>query len=662
MDSLPTSTFKLSLLGNFALTGHDRPIDLASKKLSGLLAYLALAGPTPQPREKLFSLFWGSHFEVQARQNLRTALFRLRGILGRDAIISAGEAISLAPGLVTCDVVRLEDLVRDGSRAALAEAAGLYKGRLLADVNIEEDAWSEWAEVQRQRIEGMALDAMVNLSEQELQLGNHEHALEAAGRAVAVNGLREDAHRLIVRALAVAGRKAEALKHYQDLIALLKRELNTEPDAATKALVAELRSTQPSSRSPDVRDVAEPTPAHTTGSERPALVVLPFQNVSGDPEQEYFADGVTEDIITALSRFHEFAVIARGSSFAFKGKRLTGRQLAQELGVHYVLSGSIRRVRDRIRVSVELTHAESEVQVWSDRYDRALMHVFDLQDEISGTVAAVVAPALRRAEIERPRRKPAANLSAYDLYLRALPHLWHGTGDDLTKAIEFLRQSLKLDNAGAPALAALAWGLIMTLPLLGNASPETRNEALALARRAVELDDTDAFAQAVYGFTLFGPVGQDHHQGRIHSKEALRLNPSSAFAWGTLGMIGAMGGEYKNAIECLDRSLALSPYDDMLWMWTTGLTSSYFALGRYEEGIAWARKSVQHKPGHGTGHRMLAANLAAAGRLEEARAVTRTRDAVRKTTIRELRTARFFKQDDVLERYLSAQRMAGVAE
>ena len=403
------------------------------------------------------------------------------------------------------------------------------------------------------------------------------------------------------------------------------------------------------------------TPSPMMVAERPSIAVLPLQNMSGDPEQEYFADGVTADIITALSRFHELVVIARGSSFAFKGKGLTLRQIAGELGVQYVLSGTMRKAGSRIRVSAELIHAESDRQVWSDRYDRALVDVFDLQDDISRTVAAAAAPAVRDAEIERARRKSPLNLSAYDLYLRALPHLWAGTGDGNTKAIELLRQSLGLDPTRPAALAALAWGLVMASPLGAAAPLEGRIEALGFARRAVELDGTYAFAQAVYGFTLFGPVGEDD-QGRIHAREAVRLNPSSARAWGVLGMIGSMGGDYEDAIECLDRSLALSPYDNMLHLWMTGLAAACFAVGRHDEGIAWARKSVQHNPGNGTGHRMLAANLAASGRLAEARNVTRNRDVAQKTTIGELRAMRFFKQDEVLERYLQAQRMVGVAE
>jgi TolB-like protein len=661
MGSAPLPRFGLSLLGGFKLTGPDGAVDLPSKKLAGLLAYLACTAPRPQSREKLSALLWGSHFDAQAKQNLRQALFRLRKVLGEDALESVGEVVSLNAAVILCDVSRFEALVREGSRDALSAAADLYRGRLVDDISISEEHWSDWLTGERERLLELALGAVVRLGEQELAAGRADHALKAGQRASTLNNMREDAHRLIVRALSATGRKAEALKYYQDVVALLKRELNTEPDAATRSLVAEIRSAQQPGESPTVRETAPPAPAPMMVAERPSMAVLPFRNMSGDPEQEYFADGVTEDIITALSRFHELVVIARGSSFAFKDRGLTSRQIAQQLGVQYVLSGSLRKAGNRIRVSAELTHAESEAQVWSDRYDRALVDVFDLQDDISGSVAAVVDPAIRGAEIERARRKPPASLSAYDLYLRALPYLWGGTRGDITKAIELLRESLSLDQMASPTLAALAWGLVMASPLGANSSPEANIEALGLARRAVEQDSTDAFAQAVYGFTLFGPVGENA-QGRIHSREAVRLNPSSAFAWGTLGMIGSMGGDYEDAIACLDRSLALSPYDNMLHLWMTGLTSSYFALGRHEEGVVWARKSVQHNPGNGTGHRMLAANLAAVGRLEEARDVTRKRDAVQKTTIRELRAMRFFKQDEVLERYLSAQRMVGVAE
>jgi TolB-like protein/DNA-binding SARP family transcriptional activator len=651
-------------LGRFVLTGPDGVVNLPGKKLAGLLAYLACTAPEPQPREKLATLLWGSYFDAQAKQNLRQALFKLRQILGPDALESHGEFVSLNVTAIQCDVAKFEGLVREAGHDALGVAADLYRGRFLDDIVVSEEGWRDWLAGERERLLELALSAMVGLGEEELAAGRADLALKIGQRAGALNNMREDAHRLIMQALSETGRNAEALKYYQEVVALLKRELNTEPDAVTRALVTELRKAQTQTEALRIgaTDTLLPAPpVPTTTVLQPFIAVLPFRNMSGNLEQEYFAEGITEDIITALSRFREFAVIARGSSFAFKDRRLTSRQIAQQLGVQYVLSGNIRKAGNRIRVSAELTHAYDEVQVWSERYDRSIVDVFDLQDDISASVAAVVDPAIRGAEIERARRKPPANLSAYEIYLRALPHLWGGTRDGIMTAIALLRQSLTLDQMRTATLAALAWGLVMASPLGAAAVPEMLVEALGLARRAVEQDGADAFAQAVYGFTLFGPVG-DNDQGRIHCMEAVRLNPNSAFAWGILGMIDSMGGDYENAVACLQRSIVLSPYDNMLHFWMTGLAASCFALGRHEEGISWARNSVQQNPSNGTGHRMLAANLAAAGRLQEARDVTSKRDVVQKTTISELRDARYFKQDEALERYLTVQSMVGVSD
>jgi two-component SAPR family response regulator len=269
MKDVPPPKYRLALLGRFELSQTDGPIELPNKKLAALLAYLACTAPEPQSREKLATLLWGSHFNTQAQQNLRQALYRLRRALDEDALVGSGDEVWLAPGVFDCDVAQFEASIREGNQVSLAHGIDLYKGRLLADVNIAEEAWAEWVAGERQRLEGLALDALVRFGEIELSAGHPDKAIEMAHRALAINDLREDAHRLIVQALAVAGRKAEALKHYQNLVSLLKRELNTEPDAATKSLVAELDSTQPPSGSPAV-SIAE-----AAQSDRSSIAVLP---------------------------------------------------------------------------------------------------------------------------------------------------------------------------------------------------------------------------------------------------------------------------------------------------------------------------------------------------------------------------------------------------
>jgi DNA-binding SARP family transcriptional activator len=288
IDGAPSPRFGLSLLGGFELTGPAGVVDLPSKKLAGLLAYLACTAPRPQSREKLSALLWGSHFDAQAKQNLRQALFRLRKVLGQDALESDGEVVSLNAAAVLCDVGRFEALVRDGSRDALSAAVDLYRGRLIDDVTVSEEGWNEWLTGERDRLLDLALGAMMGLGEQELAAGRAEHALKAGQRAIALNNMREDAHRLIVQALAATGRKAEALAHYQGLVALLRHELNTEPDAATRSLVAELRTTEPPNPSPAVkiaRDREEENADSPAADGDPALSAVAVRSGSSERRQ-----------------------------------------------------------------------------------------------------------------------------------------------------------------------------------------------------------------------------------------------------------------------------------------------------------------------------------------------------------------------------------------
>ena len=283
MGDLPLARFQLVLLGRFELSGPDGAISVMSKKVAALLAFLACTAPRPHARDRLMTLLWGSHFDAQARQNLRQALTRLRRILGNDALVTVGETVALRSGVVASDVARFEALLGDGSGNGLQEAVGLYGGRLLGDMSIAEEAWTEWQEAERQRLEGLALDAMVKLGERHLQLGDHGQARDAAQRAIAVSSLREDAHRLMMRALAAGGRRADALKHYDQLAALLKLELNVEPDAATLSLAADLRKSgqrQPDSRGRPARrrcarrarsGEEQPVPVRRRAAVRPAL-------------------------------------------------------------------------------------------------------------------------------------------------------------------------------------------------------------------------------------------------------------------------------------------------------------------------------------------------------------------------------------------------------
>ena len=268
-DGPPSPRLALALLGRFELSGPQGAINLPGGKLAGLLAYLACTVPRPQSREKIAALFWGSHFDAQAKQNLRQALARLRRMLGPDALQGDGETVWLDESAVDCDVGRFEALIQDGSRDALSAAADLYRGPLVDGVVVREEGFGEWLAGERARRLELALGALIGLGTQELAAGRAEQALQAGRRAIALNTLREDAHRLVVQALVAAGRRAEALRHYQDLAALLKRELNTEPDAVTRALVAGLDRI-----SPQAAVTLAEAPSSASAPERRQLTIM----------------------------------------------------------------------------------------------------------------------------------------------------------------------------------------------------------------------------------------------------------------------------------------------------------------------------------------------------------------------------------------------------
>jgi DNA-binding SARP family transcriptional activator/class 3 adenylate cyclase len=310
MADATSPRFCLSLLGRFELTGPGGVVDLPSKKLAALLAYLACTAPKPQRRETLSTLLWGSNFDAQARQSLRQALFRLRKVLGQDAIEGDGEGVSLNSAAIQCDVSRFETLIREGSHDGLSAAAELYRGPLVDDIALSEEGWSEWLIGERKRLLQLALGAVVGLGKQELAAGRAEHALKAGQRAIALNRMREDAHRLIVAALGAAGRKAEALRHYEALVALLKTELSTEPDAATRSLVAELRSIPSADTPPTVDESAPPAPV-----DGPTMDALPLADA--DPEQQSLpgssathSDGASSAVRSASPERRQLTIMA----------------------------------------------------------------------------------------------------------------------------------------------------------------------------------------------------------------------------------------------------------------------------------------------------------------------------------------------------------------
>jgi TolB-like protein/class 3 adenylate cyclase/Tfp pilus assembly protein PilF len=327
--------------------------------------------------------------------------------------------------------------------------------------------------------------------------------------------------------------------------------------------------------------------------DKPSLAVLPFQNMSGDPEQEYFADGIVEEITTAISRFPWLFVIARNSSFAYKGKAIDVRQVARELGVRYVLEGSVRKAGTRVRITGQLIDAATGAHLWADRFDGSLDDIFELQDQIASRVVGVIEPRLLLIETDRASRKPTENLDAYDLYLRALAQTYKRTEEGVAESIRLCRRALELDPAFAPAMGRIAGSRTMQLHLHWiPASGVEVEEGIQMARQALAAtrDNPEVLRNA--GFALAAFAGETE-TALTAINRAIELNPNYAFAYAQRGIVLAYLNRPDEAIVAAERAIHLSPNDPMsIFSSYLALSLAHLAAGHYEEALSWADRAL----------------------------------------------------------------------
>ena len=351
--------------------------------------------------------------------------------------------------------------------------------------------------------------------------------------------------------------------------------------------------------------------------DKPSIAVLPFDNMSGDVEQDYFADGMVEDIITGLSRIKWLFVIARNSSFVFKGKSVNVTQAGRQLGVRYVLEGSVRKASNRVRVTGQLIEAETGQHVWAERYDCALDDVFSIQDELTMSVVAAIEPSLRQAEIERVKRKRPNNLDAYDLVLRAIPLVYPAMPDGAAKALPLLESALKLEPDYAMAHGFAAWSHEI-LFARGGAGEEDRLGAVRHAHAAIAHGRDDAIALSLGGFVM-GLIAHDREAARQAFEAALALSPSCALTYNLGSVVMVFAGEADRSIEWGERAVRLSPIDPMNYVPWYSITLGHFQRGEYQAAAEAAHKVFQANPYWSTAHFLLAATHVKLGRLDAAK-------------------------------------------
>jgi adenylate cyclase len=369
---------------------------------------------------------------------------------------------------------------------------------------------------------------------------------------------------------------------------------------------------------PAVVKSTTPVEKYELASSRPSIAVLPFTNMSGDPEQEYFVDGISEDIITGLSRLHWFFVIARNSSFIYKGKAVDVKRVARELSVRYVLEGSVRKGGNRVRITAQLIDATTGNHLWADRYDGDLTYIFELQDEITKKVVAAIEPRLLEAEAIRSQSRTSENLGAWDLVMQANSLLWRLTKTEDEAAIAMLNRAIERYPDYAPAHSMLAFALLFRAIPAGVSRNRDVKDAATLATRAAELDDNDPWAHLALGYADFLMRRSDDAIEEF--QRALDINPNFAAAHGYLGSALAFNGQSDEAVLHAEQALRLSPHDTQNAIFNVGLAAAHYLAGRYAEAIGCARKAVQQRSGWPPGYRIYCASLAQAGQLDEAHA------------------------------------------
>jgi TolB-like protein len=397
--------------------------------------------------------------------------------------------------------------------------------------------------------------------------------------------------------------------------------------------------------------------------DKPSLAVLPFQNMTGDAEQEYFVDGMVEEITTAIARLPWLFVIARNSSFTYKGKAANVKQVAQQLGVRYVLEGSVRKAGNRVRITGQLVDATTGAHIWADRFDGALDDIFELQDQVASGVAGAIEPKLRQSEIERASRKPPANLTVYDLYLRALAQSYRFTEEGHAEAVVLARQVLAIDPSYAPAAA-----------LLGRCRGQQRfqgwkalsaadvAEACGLARRALEAERDDAETIWQAALTLFVLAGEVAMAAAALDR-ALALNPNAAHAWMGRGFIHARRNQPEAAIEAIERARRLSPFDPYTSFYAFNIAAAHLAARRFEQAIEWADRALHDQPRLVAAMRVKVAANAHLGHLDEARAELSRMFAIDpKLTIAGFCEHAHFLGPELLELVVTGLRLAGLPE
>jgi TolB-like protein/Flp pilus assembly protein TadD len=568
----------VQLLGGASLRAGDALIEgpPAQRHRVALLTLIVAAWPQPLSRDRAMALLWPERDTANARRLLNLAVHVLRSALGDDALASTASGLVWNPAAARCD---LHDLRAAMSAGDAERVARLYTGPLLDGFHLPESAdFAYWLDTQRDELSHAFTSALLALAERQARSGDVRGRVTTCRRLVAVDPHSSAYAQALMRALDAAGERSAAIQHASEHAQRVRTDLDLDADPAVMALADELRT------APATRIVATGAPATRT---TPSVAVLPFLNLSGDPETEYFADGVTEDVIAHLSKIRALTVIARTSVTPFRARHQSPREIADRLGASAVLDGSVRRAGDRARVVATLIDAQSDRHLWAETYDRQLTDIFSVQTDLALQIAAALKAELTRDEQARVRREPTRDVQAYRLFLEGRQAFIKFTPESLARAIELFDRAIARDPSFALAHAHIAMAYI-ELAEGGELSPELAyRPASDAAAASLRLDPELGAAHCTVAF-LEMTRDFDWAGAERDFKRALELSPSGADAHDLYGRLCAALGRHDDAIALLRRAQELDPLAHRV-----DLVTALIRAGRYDEAIVSGEQAVE---------------------------------------------------------------------
>jgi len=567
------------LLGGFeAQFDNGQKIAPSMRKTEALLAYLALAPEKSRSRDHLADLLWSDRGEEQAKTSLRQSLTALRRLLhvSDDTILrTKGDAITLVPGVINVDVIEFERHAAMVSSGSLSLADTIYKGPLLDGLKVRDPVFNEWLASERLRLENLAIDVLERLLASLLKERNYDAAIAAAQRLIARDPLRESAYRTLMRLYAVRDERGLAAREFERCRETLESELQIEPAPATRSLYEQILASGPGDKGQAATSKAKSAPPPLPS--KPSLVVLPFVNLSGDPAQSYLSDGLTEDVIASMSRFQSLFVIGTESALALNERTGTLTEIANDLGVEYVVEGSIRRSGDALRVTAQLIDPFTGHRLWTERYDRQFSDIFAIQDEIVANITGALSINIERARVEVTRYRSVDTLGAYDCCLRARQSMWKWTAEGFAQARALFEKATELDPDYAPAWVGLARVYNKDAYFRPGIDPgPSLAKARELADRAVSLDRTSGLAYAQLSWThlcLGNP-----ELAREFLDLAMRHDPNESEVLNTRVYVLGFLGDLDAALEAAEFGLRINPFNRDYYLDAKGM--ALFFMGR----------------------------------------------------------------------------------